>query len=131
MEDTYMKFLKISTILIWSSHYKQLANWYQTIFGLTLIEEIKHPNDTGRLFDFPGGGTRIWIGKHGDIKGNNKDSLRIMFNITVDSIDEIYKYLKSKRIKFIATPFKAPIFDKWFITFSDPEGNTIQCIGNK
>lgn len=122
-------FHKISTILLWSENYKKLADWYQDVFHLKINEELNHPQDTGVLFDFPDGNPWLWIGQHSEIHGTNKDSLRIMFNITVDSVNEAYTYLKSKNVTFIATPFKAPTMDKWFATLSDPDGNTIQIIG--
>lgn len=124
-------FHKITTILIWSSDYKKLAAWYQDIFHLKVNEELTHPQDTGILFDFPDGSPWLWIGQHDKIQGSNKDPLRIMFNVNVDSVKETYEYLKTKQVKFIATPFKAPTMEKWFCTFSDPDGNTVQVIGKE
>jgi len=125
-------FQKISTILLWSENYEHLAAWYKDVFNLKEVERINHPDDTGILMEFPDGQPWIWCGKHSEITGKNKDPLRIMVNINVDSIEKTYDYLKRKGItQFIATPFKAPTFDKWFITFSDPDGNTVQCIGKK
>jgi predicted enzyme related to lactoylglutathione lyase len=122
-------FKKVSTILIWSEHYRKLAKWYEETFNLVNVEELKHPKDTGILYGFAEGDTRIWIGEHSEVKGMNKDNLRIMFNINVDSVKEAFKYLKGKGAKVIAKPFKAPTFDKYFATFSDPDGNVFQIIG--
>jgi predicted enzyme related to lactoylglutathione lyase len=122
-------FDNISTILIWSEDFRKLSDWYLDTFGLKVIEELNHPQDTGVLMEFPKGGPRIWVGQHSEIHGANKDPLRIMFNITVPSVDKAYEYLISKHIPIIAKPFKAPTFDKWFVTFSDPDSNTIQIIG--
>lgn len=122
-------FQKISTIIIWSDNFRKLADWYLDVFHLHVIEEINHPQDTGVLMEFPDGQPWLWVGKHSEIHGNNKDPLRIMYNINVDSVDKAYEYLLSKKVPIIAKPFKAPTFDKWFVTFSDPDGNTIQIIG--
>lgn len=122
-------FHKISTILIWSEHHKQLADWYQDVFNLKVNEQLNHPQDTGTLFEFPDGLPYLWIGQHSEINGTSKDPMRIMFNINVDSVKESYDYLKSKQVTCIAPPFKAPTMEKWFATFSDPDGNTIQIIG--
>lgn len=122
-------FQNISTILIWSEDYKKLADWYLNIFNLSVVEELNHPQDTGVLMKFPNGGPTLWIGQHSEIHGTNKDPFRIMFNITVDSVDKAYELLLSKKVTIIAKPFKAPTFDKYFVTFSDPDGNTIQLIG--
>lgn len=124
-------FQNISTILIWSEDFRKLSDWYLSTFGLKVVEELDHPQDTGVLMAFPKGGPWIWVGQHSEIHGTNKDSLRIMFNIVVDSVEEAYNYLVRKNITIIAKPFKAPTFDKWFVTFSDPDGNTIQIIGQK
>lgn len=124
-----MKFQKISTILIWSQNWQKLAEWYQNTFNLKLVEEINHPQDTGKLFEFSGGETWLWIGHHSEIKGQNLDPYRIMFNINVDSIQETFAYLQKQGVEVVAKPFKAPTFDKWFATLSDPDGNTLQIIG--
>ncbi|MEK7592666.1 MAG: VOC family protein [Patescibacteria group bacterium] len=126
-----MKFDKISTILIWSEDYKALADWYQTTFNLKVAETIIHPNDTGIRFEFPEGGVWLWIGQHSGIHGKNKDGARIMFNMNVASVREAFKYLKDKGVTVIAEPFKAPTFDKYFATFTDPDGNYFQIIGLK
>lgn len=124
-------FHKIGTILIWSKNYKRLADWYKNVFNLTINEELNHPQDTGILFDFPAGGPWLWIGQHDKIHGKNTDPLRIMFNISVDSVSAAYQYLKTKGVVIIAAPFKAPTMDKWFCTFSDPDDNTAQIIGKE
>lgn len=51
-----------------------------------------------------------------------------MFNINVDSVDEAFDYLQKRGTKVIAMHFKAPTFDKYFATFSDPDGNSFQII---
>lgn len=130
VQYAYM-FHKITTILLWSQDYERLARWYQDVFKVKVIEQLDHPNDTGILMEFPDGQPWLWAGKHSEIQGTNKDPLRIMFNVNVDSVSEAYEYLKGKGVTFIATPFKAPTFEKWFATFSDPDGNTVQIIGGK
>lgn len=122
-------FKKISTILIWSENWKQLADWYQQTLSLEVVEELNHPQDTGRLFKFPDGSPSLWIGQHSQVKGQSQDPCRIMFNLTVDSVQKSYENLLTKGVKFIATPFKAPTFDKYFATFQDLDGNYIQLIG--
>ncbi len=124
-----MKFQKISTILLWSADYKRLADWYQQTFDLKIVETINHPKDTGVLFEFPDGGPWLWVGQHSEVVGTNKDPNRIMFNITVESVQEGYEYLLGKGVKFLATPFKAPTFEKYFATFYDLDGNIGQIIG--
>jgi len=124
-----MVFHKISTILIWSETAEKLATWYKNIFNLKVVESLNHPKDTGTLFAFPDGDTWLWIGQHSEVKGNSQDPHRHMFNINVDSVEDAYKYLFDKGVKFYAKPFKAPTMEKFFATFYDPDGNFIQIIG--
>jgi hypothetical protein len=126
-----MTFKKISTILIWSEDFRKLADWYQSIFDLKVVEELNHPQDTGVLFEFAEGGSWLWIGQHSEVMGTNRDPHRHMFNISVDSVNEVYEYLLTKNVKFLATPFKAPTFDAYFATLYDLDGNLVQLIGNK
>ncbi len=122
-------FKRISATLIWSSDYKKLAKWYQDKLGLKTIEEINHPKDTG--VGLAVGSSYLWIGRHSKVKGKNKDMYRHMFNIEVESVTRTYEKLKTKEVKFLATPFKAPTFNKYFATFYDLDDNLIQLIGNK
>ena len=99
------------------------------IIDFKVIEELDHPQDTGVLFRV--GNVNLWIGQHSEVKGKNQDINRHMFNIDVDSVTEATEYLKSKGVKFLAEPFKAPTFDKYFATFYDLDNNLVQLIGNK
>lgn len=122
-------FKNISSILIWSEDFRKLADWYKKIFDFIVTEELNHPNDTGILFRV--GNVNLWIGQHSEIKGKNKDIYRHMFNIDVDSVNEAYKCLKSKGVRFLAKPFKAPTMEKYFATFYDLDNNLVQLIGAK
>ncbi len=119
----------ISAILIWSEDYKKLANWYIEKLGLQPLEELTHPEDTGVGFQV--GNVYLWIGQHSQVKGKNKDIHRHMFNFVVDSVSASYEELASRGVKFLAKPFKAPTFDKYFATFYDLDNNLVQLIGDK
>jgi catechol 2,3-dioxygenase-like lactoylglutathione lyase family enzyme len=119
----------ISAILIWSEDYRKLADWYKEKLDLKILEEIHHPDDTG--VGFKVGHMYFWIGQHSQVKGKNKDPHRHMFNFVVDSVTQTYKNLKEKEVLFLAAPFKAPTFDKYFATFYDLDGNIVQLIGDK
>lgn len=122
-------FKNISDIIIWSGDYKKLVKWYKEKLGLKQIGEVNHPKDT--CVGFRVGQTELWIGQHSKVKGKNRDSHRIMFNLVVDSVSKSYESLKSKDVEFYAKPFKAPTFDKYFATFFDADGNMVQLIGEK
>jgi len=120
---------RISAVLIWSENYQALVNWYQEKLDLTIQSTEHHPKDTGVNFQL--GDTILWIGKHSKVVGTNKDPHRIMFNLVVDSVQETYELLKTRGVEFIASPFKAFTFDKYFATFHDLDGNIVQLIGEK
>lgn len=119
----------ISTVLIWSENYKKLADWYIKRLGLEIQEELLHPDDTGIRFRV--GDVNLWIGQHSKVTGKNQDIHRHMFNFVVDSVEEAYKELEQKGVVFLAKPFKAPTFDKYFATFYDLDDNLVQLIGDK
>ena len=125
------RFQKISTILIWSENFRALADWYLKVFEFKVVEELDHPQDTGVLFEVSPNTAWIWIGQHSEVKGKNKDACRHMFNLSVDSVEDTYKYLKQKSVEFVAKPFKAPVSDSYFATFLDLDGNMVQIIGGK
>jgi len=129
MDYNYVMIKNISTILIWSEDYKSLAQWYMEKFDFMPVEELNHPKDTGILFRV--GNCNLWIGKHSKVKGKNNDPHRHMFNFDVDSVSKEYEELSKKGVVFLAVPFKAPTFDKYFATFYDLDGNLVQLIGNE
>lgn len=119
----------ITAILIWSENYKALAGWYKEKLGLKVLEELTHPKDTG--IGFKVGTMYLWIGQHSKVKGKNQDIHRHMFNFQVDSVTKTHEELQKKGVKFLAEPFKAYTFDKYFATFYDLDNNLIQLIGDK
>ncbi len=119
----------ISAIHIWSDNYRALADWYIEKLDLKVLEELNHPDDTG--IGFQVGDVYLWIGQHSEVKGKNKDIHRHMFNFVVDSVTETYEKLEKRGVKFLAKPFKAPTFDKYFATFYDLDNNLVQFIGDK
>lgn len=122
-------FKNISDIIIWSDNYKALAKWYAEKLELEKIGEVNHPQD--RCIGFRVGDVELWIGQHDKVKGKNKDIHRHMFNLVVDSVSKAYEQLKKKGVKFLAKPFKAPTFDKYFATFFDLDNNLVQLIGGR
>lgn len=117
----------ITAVLIWSENYRALADWYIEKLGLHPVEELHHPKDTGVGFEV--GHMYFWIGQHSKVHGKNKDEHRHMINFEVDSVTKVFEKLQSKDVTFLAEPFKAPTFDKYFATFYDLDGNLVQLIG--
>lgn len=122
-------FKNISTILIWSEDFRKLSDWYKEVFDFEVIKELNHPQDTG--IQFLVGNTKLWIGQHSEVHGQNEDPHRHMFNIEVESVSKAYEYLKSKGVEFFAKPFKAPTMDKYFATMYDLDHNFVQIVGGR
>ena len=122
-------FKNISDVIIWSQDYKKLAKWYEEKLELKKIGEVNHPQDM--CIGYRVGEVELWIGFHDKVKGKNKEKYRIMHNLAVDSVSKAYELLRNKSVKFIAKPFKAPTFDKYFATFKDLDGKIMQLIGGK
>ena len=130
-EAGFNMFKNISYVLIWSSDYKKLADWYKDKLGLKVIEEFNHPDDSGVSFEFTSGGSRLWIGQHSKVKGKNNDFHRHMINIDVDSVSHVYEYLKNRGVEFLAVPYKEPVADTYCATFYDLDRNLLQIVGPK
>lgn len=124
-------FKNISYVLIWTENYKKLANWYMDKLGLKVIEEFTHPDDSGVAFEFASGGSKLWIGQHSKVQGENKDIHRHMINIDVDSVEKTYRLLKDRGVEFLAQPYKEPLIDTYCATFYDLDRNLLQIVGPK
>ena len=119
----------ISAILIWSEDFRRLSDWYKEKLDLEVLEELDHQEDTGVGFQV--GNVYLWIGQHSQVKGENKDIHRHMFNFVVDSVSGTYEELKKRDVKFLAKPFKAPTMDRYFATFYDLDNNLVQLSGGE
>ncbi len=118
---------RINNVLIWSSDYRKLADWYIENLGFESVKEYNHPNDTGVLL--VSGPVGLWIGQHSKIKGKNKDIHRHMVDFLVDSVSANYETLKSKHVKFHGPPSKDPTSDKYVLTLYDADDNLVQLVG--
>lgn len=114
---------------LWSEHHETLAAWYRDVLGIPIRAYAPVPNDD--CYDMAVGNTFFSIGKHDSVHGKNKDPYRMMIGFQVESVGATYEELKDKSINWIAKPFLAPTGTVWCMTFTDPEGNIVQCFGPK
>lgn len=125
-------------ILIWSENPDQLMKFYRDVLELEFKEKVEieateeSVSDYGYEFQLtPQIG--LWIGKHDEISGANKDPLRVMHNLYVDNVKEWTEKVKTGGAKVISEPMKTPFHTDekpWYVsTFQDPEGNTWQFMG--
>lgn len=122
-------------ILIFSSDPDKLMKFYQNVLGLKLTKKLDIPNDYGYEFEISKG-YGLWIGKHSEVKGKNKDKFRHIFNLYPDSVTKWYNKVKGiKGVTIISKPQLTPFATKknptYVSTFLDPENNCWQFIGPK
>lgn len=133
----YFVMSKISAyqLLIWSEDPDKLQNFYKDILGLEPLSRLTLEDDYG--YGFKVGKQRLWIGKHSEVKGKNKDKFRFILNFYTNDVEEWYKKLKDvKGVKIIAKPFTTPPTrgkedKRYAFTFLDPEGNCLQFMSEK
>ena len=124
-----MNTIKGYRILIWSENPDELMKFYRDTLGLELALKLDLPNDYGYAFKV--GDNMLWIGKHSEIKGKNKDKFRHIFNLYVEDVFEWYEKLKDhKDVIVVQPPMKTPPSKednpRYVFTFLDPEDNCLQ-----
>lgn len=119
-------------ILIWSENPDKLASFYRDNLGLEQVIKLELPDDYGYAFKIGDSGLLIWLGKHSEITGYNKEPVRHMFNLYVSDVFEWYEKIKQvPEVKILQEPMVTPPtrnqeIKKYVCTFLDPEGNCFQ-----
>lgn len=128
--------IKDYQLLIWSEDPDKLKDFYVSVLGLKLTKELKLPDDYGYAVTTEDG-SQIWIGKHSEAKGENKDKYRFIVNFYVSDVKKWYKKL-SKKVKMETDVFVMPHTHDWpdkvkrhCFTFHDPDGNLLQMTTTK
>ncbi len=123
-------------LLIFSHNPDKLMPFYRDVLKFKLREKVDIPNDYGYMLEVAGD-LWLWIGKHSQIRGKNKDPYRHIFNLyPKDSVKSWYNKIKDiPGVKIICKPQLTPFAtkkDPWYVcTFLDPEGNCWQFMGQK
>jgi len=120
-------------ILIFSENPDKLMKFYRDTLGMKLEKKLDIPNDYGYMFMVTDK-LRLWIARHSQVKGKNKDYFHHIFNLYVDSVNQWYnKVKKNPEVKIICKPEKTPFYSKdrpfYVSTFLDPEDNCWQFMG--
>ncbi len=119
-------------ILIWSQDPDKLMQFYRDVLELELSEKVDIPGDYGYEFRLTPQ-IKLWVGKHSEIKGSSKDSLRIMHNLNTDEVQKWFLKVKAAGCKILSQPSPAPFSTNenpvYVSTFLDPEGNCWQFMG--
>ena len=85
---------------IFTSDPDELVKFYIQALECKIVKKLEYNLDYGYTIEICDGGMRIWIAKHSEVMGNNKDPYRHILNIYTDNIryylDKIKNYPKAK-----------------------------------
>lgn len=122
-------------MFIFSSNPDELVKFYTEVLGCRIIKKLEYDLDYGYTIEISEGGMQIWLAKHSEVAGKNKDPYRHILNIYTDSINS---YLEKARnypgVTVVAEPFPMgdiiPGEKRFVCTILDPEDNCIQLMGS-
>jgi predicted enzyme related to lactoylglutathione lyase len=111
----------VNGVILWTQNADKLFSFYKEILGLQVN------SNHGDFMSFKWDNTRLNIGTHSEISGENMEPNRIMINLEVDDIQYEFNRLQSKGVIFISKPNKQS-WGGWVCTFLDPDRNTLQLL---
>lgn len=122
-------------VFIFTSDPDTLVKFYTDVLGCNIVKKLEYELDYGYTLEVNPGGMQIWLAKHSEVHGTNKDTYRHLINFYVDSITHyLEKAKKYPGVKIIAEPFSMgdiiPGETRYAATILDPEGNCLQLMGN-
>ena len=108
-------------VIIWTEDLERLATFYQEVVGLT-------PHSVQPTFiSYRFGEMRFSLGVHEKVSGPSRDPYRVMINLGVTEIHQVYERLKERGVAFIRPP-EQEHWGGWVATFQDPDGNILQLL---
>ncbi len=111
----------VAGVILWTDDVERLAAFYMDALGLT-------PHSVRPDFvAFSFGETRLSIGRHDGVSGKARDPYRVMVNLAVTDIQQVYTRLQDKGVSFIRPP-ELERWGGWVATFQDPDGNILQLL---
>ncbi|HLL60799.1 MAG TPA: VOC family protein [Candidatus Nitrosocosmicus sp.] len=121
---------------LFSEHPDKLVRFYIDCLGFHLSAKLQFPDDYGYALQISPGERNIWLAKHSEVTGKNKDSYRTILNLSVDSVQNYFdKAMKWPGVEVVAEPFPMNTKNlddtsgRWVATILDPEGNCVQFMG--
>ena len=111
----------VAGVIIWTEEFDPQVAFYRDTLGL-------EPHSVRPDFvSFKWGDVRLGIGKHSEVRGKTEEPYRIMVNLGVDNIHQVYGTLRARGVKFLRPP-EQEHWGGWVGTFSDPDGNILQLL---
>lgn len=110
--------LQLTSIMIGSQKPKDLARFYEKVFG-------KKPDmEEGGYYGWTVGNTFFTVGEHSEVKGKAREPQRIIFNFETKKVKEEFERITALGAKVIKEPYEME--GAWIATLSDPDGNYFQ-----
>lgn len=110
--------LNLNSIMIGTSQIKELAAFYEKVFGkpADMIEENWYGWHVGNCF--------FAVGEHSEVKGASKEPSRIIFNLETEQVKEEFERIKATGAQVIKEPYA--MGPGMIATFADIDGNYFQ-----
>lgn len=115
--------LDFSSILVFSTDPKKLADFYKRIFQ-------RDPDwSEGGYYGFAAGKGFITFGPHDKVHGKNSNPERIMFNLETKDVKGEFDRIRKLGATVVAEPYNPMEEPKMLIaTFADPDNNYFQLV---
>ncbi|MBI4973849.1 VOC family protein [Candidatus Roizmanbacteria bacterium] len=110
--------LTLSSIMVGSSHAKELIHFYKKI--LDREPDMVEGNWAGWQL----GHAFFSVGEHSEVKGKAKEPGRMMFNLETTEVKKEFKRISELGAKVIKEPYD--MGGSLVATFEDPDGNYFQ-----
>jgi len=118
----------IEAVLLSSENAATLAKFYEEKVGLKVNEEMEIGEKGEKGYDISfGSGAGLYIMDHSDIKGENKQGARVMFNLEVDDIEKEVERIKKAGVKVKQDIYHVEGYGL-IATFEDIDGNYFQFV---
>ena len=117
------------SVIIGTQNATKLADFYKKKVGLKQSWDAVMGKNSN-VYGFTIGKIDLVIMDHSDVKGKNKDSARVMFNLEVDSIEKDFAKLKKAGVEVIAKIYHIQEYG-YVATLADLDGNYFQLVKTK
>jgi predicted enzyme related to lactoylglutathione lyase len=111
----------LAGVLLWTEadRFPAMARFYRDTLGLT--PRSARPD----FINFDWSGVRLSVGVHDKVRGDSREPLRIMINLTVADILAAHERLSRAGVAFTRQPAREE-WGGWVATLADPDGNILQ-----
>lgn len=121
---------------LFSDNPDKLVKFYTDALGWTIKSKLELDLDYGYALEVGDEGMGVWLAKHSEVQGYNKDPYRHILNMYTDHLDEVFEKARNyPGVKVVADIFNMgdvnPAENRRCATILDPEGNCLQFMENR